>query len=284
MNIYKEIKKEIENIKFEKFNYEKKEIFPGVEVNISSLLRKILILYNKISFLKKDGQSIELGKNLDEIVKNKFLNLNSNLNELVLTQILSTLKRSSIIYPLDYYTISNIVVFKEMILNESNPYIVKTFVLSNNGHYFNILDDIYFTLKPEFDNFDYEENSFHKKEIYVSKFISNNINYILKNIYDNVTIKPCYETDPLRYAGLTRENSNELNIYLNGYFYEILFNIENKKDMNLELVIHDNNNLYLYNIEQRYNGDIPIWKITKSDKKVWILSETVKENCQQSKH
>ena len=277
---YKKIKKEIEKIRTEKFDYEIKEILPGIELIISPLLRKVLLLYNDINYSYKDGEKIELLEILDEIMKNKFLEINPNLNDIVLNQFLAVLKRNSCIYPLDFYVISNAVIFKEMILDDDNPSFIRTSMLSNNGKYFNVLDNIYFTLQPCFGS-DEEEKKYLEEEKKILSFVVENINNLLNFLYKDIRINQSFKFDKPHLE--LNKNAENLNIYLNKCLYELIFGLILNQELDIELIIQNGDNITLYKIVQKKCMNELNWIILNSNNDVWTLSKSTIEYEKESK-
>lgn len=271
-NTIEDIKEKIEEIRTSDFQIEDFNFY-GRNHKISVLLRKTLICINSIdnsNDIPKEYK-IQLHKQVDEIIKGKIKYLNPNFTEDILNNMTSTYKRNYIIYPMDILVLDDAVFHKEGEYNDfSSIYKIKTFMFQNMKPYYDAFR-IDFTL-GDFSPFR-KETLTTEEDIYISKFISKNINSITNK---NIT-KPLYElnTENTVYGhrGLISGDEAKANIYINMKFDDIGRSIKEGTECDIKICIQSEEDIILYYIHQSFKDNKPVWNVVKTNNEVWKLTE-----------
>ncbi len=284
MKLLSDLKKNIEEIKNSDFKIGEIKYYDE-NYKVSNILRSALICNNNIGCNENisEGEKVELFKELDEIMKNKLRALNPSFSEETLNNMINTYKRGFIIYPMDIFVVDDAVFHKEGVIDDFGLiYKIRTFMFENMKPYYNIFD-IYFTLH-DVDIFSNQKNERLSREdtMYISKFISDNINSIYK---ENIT-KPTYELNNDKYfygySGLVEGEIRGINVYFNIKFDDLGKNIKEKKECDIKLCIQNKDNIILYYLHQSFKDDKPIWSIVKTTSEVWKLTENAMKS--ENKH
>lgn len=273
MKTLSDIKQKIEEIRNSDF---KIEDFNDCSKNhkFCRLLRKALLCRNSICYIDNisEEESEELYKELDEVMKNKFKELNPNFSEEVLINMTNTYYRGDIVYPMDIFVIDDAVFHKEGIYDDYGYiYEIETFMYDDMKPYYNalsmyfIFDETDWLLSPKLFS---EED-----EIYISKFISNSINSICKK---NITISTYeFNNGSGRSKGLSKGEIRGVNIYINMNFENIARSIKKQNECDIKLCVQNGDDISIYYIHQSFNDNKPVWNVVKTDSKVWRLTEEV---------
>lgn len=271
-NTIEDIKEKIEKIRTSDFQIEDFNFY-GRNHKISVLLRSAQICVNSISNIddihKED--KTKLYKQLDEIIKGKIKYLNPNFTEDILNNMTSTYKRGYIIYPMDILVLDDAVFHKEGEYNDfSSIYKIKTFMFQNIKPYYDAFG-IDFTLR-DFSPFSKKPLT-TEEDIYISKFISENINLITNK---NIT-KPLYELNTENtvygYRGLTSGDEAKANIYINMEFDDIGRSIKEGTECDIKICIQSEEDIILYYIHQSFEDNKPVWNVVKTNNEIWKLTE-----------
>ena len=283
MGLYDELNKKIDNLEMADFDYYKTEI-NYEEQYATNLLRKALVYYNKIYYLKDKQRELELENKLSTIIKNKFKELNPSLSKNILEDMLISYQRGNICFPLDILVLHNGVFIKEGIIDDFGE-ISHTRTQMVEGRYFNIFNE-YFLFSCSKSDFELSEIS-NEENKEISKFISDSINAIFEEEYLMPITKPLYELNSDRcFYGIRGLVSNvkTLDIYINEKFDNIANSIINRVERDFELYVKDNADISAYNINQSFKDNRPIWSIKKLDLSIWCLSEdAIKRTQNESK-
>ena len=271
-NTIEDIKEKIEEIRTSDFQIEDFNFY-GRNHKISVLLRSAQICVNSIdnsNDIPKEYK-IQLHKQVDEIIKGKIKYLNPNFTEDILNNMTSTYKRGYIIYPMDILVLDDAVFHKEGEYNDfSSIYKIKTFMFQNMKPYYDAFR-IDFTL-VDFLPFRKEKLT-TEEDIYISKFISKNINSITNK---NIT-KPLYElnTENTIYGhrGLISGDEAKANIYINMKFDDIGKSIKEQNECDIKICIQSEEDIILYYIHQSFEDNKPVWNVVKTNNEVWKLTE-----------
>lgn len=271
-NTIEDIKEKIEEIRTSDFQIEDFNFY-GRNHKISVLLRKTLICINSIdnsNDIPKEYK-IQLHKQVDEIIKGKIKYLNPNFTEDILNNMTSTYKRNYIIYPMDILVLDDAVFHKEGEYNDfSSIYKIKTFMFQNMKPYYDAFR-IDFTL-GDFSPFR-KETLTTEEDIYISKFISKNIN----SITNKEITKPLYELNTENtvygYRGLISGDESKANIYINMKFDDIGKSIKEQNECDIKICIQSEEDIILYYIHQSFEDNKPVWNVVKTNNEVWKLTE-----------
>ena len=288
MATYEELEKGLSELRENNFNFMVREV--GFRKILSSaLLRNAVIYHNNIGRLEDTHEKEKLYQELDMIMANKFKELNSNFSENIIKNMLLCYRRGMVQYPLDIMVIQDAVFIKEGIYGDfGDIYKIRTFMFDySDALYFDIINGFYF-------EFDEDECLFlpshfdlllsTEELMNVSKIISENINEVLRPLYNCRVTKPTYElnTDTVHYGykGLSYGDISRINIYLNRNFNGIAKSIINKEESDIKMCVQDGDDISLYNFHQSFENNKPICSAVKLDEPVWKLSEEAmkKEN------
>ncbi len=229
------------------------------------LLRSALIFANSIHYIDNitEEEKEELKNELDNIMSRKFQELNPNLSEDVLTNMLSTYYRGYIILPMDIFVVDDAVINKEGIYNDFGfIYKVTTFMFDGMTPYFDV-SSMFFTLEDR--NFDLEKKECLTKEeiLDTSKFISDSINAIYKEII----------TEVLNYNVISETSG--ISVYINKRLKDIGRSLKHKEECNLKICIQNKDDIKVYSIHQAFKDNAPIWNVVNINNDVWRLTEEV---------
>ena len=271
-NTIEDIKEKIEEIRTSDFQIEDFNFY-GRNHKISVLLRSAQICVNSISNIDNISKEdkTKLYKQLDETVKEKIKYLNPNFTDDILDNMTSTYKRGYIIYPMDILVLDDAVFHKEGEYNDfSSIYKIKTFMFQNMKTYYDAFG-IDFTL-GDFSPFR-KKTLTTEEDIYISKFISKNINSITNK---NIT-KPLYELNTENtvygYRGLTSGDESKANIYINMKFDDIGRSIKEGTECDIKICIQSEEDIILYYIHQSFEDNKPVWNVVKTNNEIWKLTE-----------
>ena len=285
----KNIEKNIEKLK--KDDFELKELTNTYEIifdrkiKCCGLLRRALLLIYSISCIEDDlkQEKITLYKKLDDIMKNKLKELNPNFDEVTLNHMISSYNRGIIIFPIDIIVIDKAVFHTEGILDDSLGFIYEIntlmfkYIKNSQNPYHNIFDED-FIFDTEKYVISYDRDLTMEEFNSTAEFISKQINSICKK---NIT-KP-------QNGELTKGNDKGINVFFNTRLDDIALSIKKKQECDIKFCTQCYNDdtllsddITLYIIHQSFNGDIPVWTVTKKDKNVWRLTENVSKNKKES--
>lgn len=250
----------------------------GNNYKVCYLLRTALICCNgigSIGNISKEEKK-ELYKELDEVMKRKFKELNPNFSEEILSNMINTYKRGCIIYPMDIFVVDDAVFHKEGVLDDfGDIYKFRTFMFEGMKPYYGV-SDMYFILS----DFDFlspqkEERLTQEEDIYTSKFISDSIN----SMYNGNITKPIYElntdTSFYGYRGLVGGEISGVKVYINMKFDDIGRSLREKCETDIKICIQNGDELVIYYVHQSFNGSEPVWSVVKTNSDVWKLTEEV---------
>ena len=279
MNTLEEIKEKIEEIRNSDFKISDFG-FCGKNYKVSNILRSALLCSSAIGMcenITKEEKS-KLHEELKEIMKNKLRELNPSFSEEILDNMINAYNRGYVIFPMDIFVIDDAVFHREGVFADfGDIYKIKTFMF-DQMNYYNVFK--YDFTDDDFDLFTImnTEPLTNEDRINTTKFICDSIN----SIYHGNITKPKYELNAEKslneYDSIVSGEISGVNVYLNMKFSDIARNLKAKKDCNLKLCIQDGENITLYYIHQSFKGNEPgIWNVTKTNNKVWKLTEAVLE-------
>ena len=272
-----DIKLKIEEIKNSDFKIEDFNLY-GENHKICTLLRNTQICINAISRIDDISEETkkELYIVLNQLMKSKLKKLNTNFNEQILDNMISTYHRGYIFYPMDIFVVDDAVFHKEGKYDDfGSIYKIRIFMFQNMKPYYDAFS-IDFTLSDyNFISLDKKEPLTTEEDIYTSKFISDSINIL----YNKNITKPMYELNTENtfygYAGLTSGKVSGINIYINEKFDDIGRSLKAKNECDVKLCIQNGEEITLYYIHQSFKDNKPIWEVIKTNSEIWKLTDEV---------
>ena len=269
---------EIRNSAFQVSDYN----FGGNNIKCSELLeiaqRCILSIYDIEDASSKEKTA--LIEELDEVMKDKFKELNPDFDERVLSDmVLQAYHSSSDKYPMDIFVVDDAIFQVERIVGVSGEWEIKTFISEGLNTYYSAYGDL-FAYKIDSNNTIPEEDLTKDEDRDTSKFISDQIN----SIYGKNITKPIYESNKAGihrgYSGLTNGDVDGVNVYINRTHDNIGRSIKAKQEGEIKFCIQDKDNIAFYIVRQSFVGDKPKWTVMpmlgKQD--VWRLTEAISKN------
>ena len=270
-----DIKLKIEEIKNSDFKIEDFNFY-GENHKICILLRNAQTCINAISRIDDISEETkkELYIVLNQLMKSKLKKLNTNFNEQILDNMISTYHRGYIIYPMDIFVVDDAVFHKEGVYDDfGSIYRIRTFMFQNMKPYYDVLD-----MEFILNNFDFYRDFGRKPltkddHIYTSDFISNSIN----SIYGEEITKPLYKLndDKTLYGYKGINVIGGINIYLNMQFNDIGRSLKSGNDCDIKLCIKKDDDITLYYIHQSFKDNKPIWEVIRTNSEIWKLTDEV---------
>ena len=266
----KEAEKILEELKNTEYEVEPKYIRDRGSFDTVNLLRiaqRCGYMIERFSSLKSEEKK-EYSSKLDDIMMEKFKELNPSFNDIILKNMVESYGRSEIYYPFDILVIDDAVFYKEGVINESNRiYQMRIFRFEHLKPYFEITAPCFTYSDFCFNGEERPHLTITEKE-YVSKFIRDNVNLISgKNLVeinkDNV------------YGGVSSLNER-INVYMNKDFYEIYEILKNKEECDIKMCVRKGEDMVLYYIHQYIKDNEPVWIVEKVNSCVWKMSEAIK--------
>ena len=259
------------------------------KIKCCELLRSTLLLINSISYIKADSKEkekslnslkMDLYKRINDIMKNKLKELNPDFDEITLNQMIKYCNRGIVMYPIDIIVIDKAVFHTEGELDDSFNFICRTSTLmlkNSKNPYHNIFDEDFICDEEKY-VISYDRDLTMEDFNSTAEFVSKQINFICKN---NIT-KP-------QNGELTKGNDKGINVFFNTRLDDIALSIKKKQECDIKFCTQCYNDdtllsddITLYIIHQSFNGDIPVWTVTKEDKNVWRLTENVSKSKKES--
>ncbi len=273
-----EIKEEIEEIRNSDFRIGSFN-FCGDNIKYSKLLRLALLCFCSICNIQNvsEEEKDALRKKLDTIMKNKLKELNPDFSEEVLSNMIKSYYRGNVKYPMDILVVDDAVFLKEGTYDEFGRIDeIKTFMFDDMKPYYDMCG-VFFTFDVDFDNlFDYQERLTKKEQIFTTKFITNQINFI----YGKNIIRPLYELNNCsEYSGIAREyGCYWINVYINSKHADIGRSLKYQQECDIKFCIQAGDDIILYTVHQSFNGNKPVWSVKFENRNVWRLTEAASKN------
>ena len=235
----------------------------GTIHNRCPLLRKALVCLNKISNIDNISKEeiSKLCQTLDNIMKNKFKELNPDFTDEVLNNMVMVYKWGYIDCPLDIFVIDDVVFQKRAVLTEfGDVNDIDIFIPEGLEPYDNINSNFFnYNVKA----FQFDDHLTREDNIYTSEIMSDNINKLYGS---DITINKDYRVTYNSFRGY---------IYMNKKFYEISKLIKEKKECEIKICIQEKDSFTLYYINQTFVNDKPIWTLVKKEDNVWKLTDEI---------
>lgn len=279
-DMYKSLKEQIEKIKEISFEFQYERI-DWKEINTLPLLRSFLVLNGDILYLKNKEQEIELSNMIDNIIVEKFKELNPNFSDNIFKTILQTFKMAYPVYPIDIYIISNAVFLKRAQLNDHNiPENLDMTLINLPESYHSLYNTMYFSLSnPDLKNISFDLNS-DEIEL-ITQRIKNYIKDVLSLYYSQDFINHVFHigSDEDNYGknGIFHEYANVKNVFLDRKYSDILKTIIAHHECDIEMIVENKEDFAHFYIHQSFIENELVWYIEKVETPVWCLSEAVLE-------
>lgn len=236
-------------------------------VNLLRIAQSSKYMINNFSGLNEEEKK-KLDSKIDDIMKERFKELNSSLSDITLKNMVESYERSEIYYPFDILVIDDAVFYKEGVINEDNRiYQIRIFRFEHLKPYFEITAPC-FTYSDFCFNEEERPRLTTTEEEYVSKFISDNVNLISGENLVEINKNSVY-------GGVSSLNER-INVYMNKDFYEIYEILKNKEECDIKMCVRKGEDMVLYYIHQYIKDNDPVWIVKKVNSYVWKMSEAIK--------
>ena len=288
MTYLDEAKNQLEEIRNSNFIICKDE-YDNKKIKYSKLLKKAVICFHTIHHIGNSSEELFRIAELNDIMKNKFKELNPNFSEKVLTDMTYTYHKPFIKYstgikfPIDILVVDD-AVFQKVAEYDDNYDIsnIETFMPLGYEPYYNVNDIRFTTDYNNRLNYDNELSIEAKKA--TSKVLSQLINQVFG---ENIT-KPKYELNTdTRYVGVSGLTGGEVkgvNVYINKSHDDIGKHIFEKKECNIKFCTQKDDDITLYTVHQSYSDNYVSWTIKNINEDIWKLTKAASKNKNNNKN